>query len=299
ETAARLALALWRFWSARHLSEGSRWLEAVLALDGTGGVEQAAQPRRRAFLLLVAGILATRHGDYDRAAELDEQSLALYRDLGHRKSTHGPLRELGVVAYYRGDYDLAVRLNEQALAIAREFGNATGSGLALCNLADALRARGDLDQARTLLEESLSSLRQQEQQLAMLNALVNTLARLGSIECEAGEDALAAKSYTESLELMWRYVGRAYETVACLEGLARVAAMQGRPERAAWLLGASAALRDEMGTPLSPISRADHDHASETAWAALGKVAFEAAWAEGHEMPFEKSITAALANGHS
>ena len=93
---------------------------------------------------------------------------------------------------------------------------------------------------------------------------------------------------------MWRYVGRAYETAPCLEGLARVAAMQGRPERAARLLGASAALREEMGTPLTPIIRADHDHASETAREALGKVAFEAAWSEGHEMPFEKSITAAL-----
>jgi predicted ATPase/transcriptional regulator with XRE-family HTH domain len=289
ETAARLALALWRFWSARHLGEGCRWLEAVVSLGGTVG-----QERRRAFLLLVAGILETRHGDYDRAAELDGESLALYRELGHRRSTHGPLRELGVVAYHRGDYDLAVRLSEQALAITREFGNAPGSGLVVCNLADALRARGDLEQARTLLGESLSSLRQQEQQLPVVNALVNTLARLGSIECEKGEAARAGHFYGESLELMWRYVGRAYETVACLEGLARVAAMQGRPGRAARLLGTSAALREEMGTPLTPIIRADHASASETAREALGEEAFEAAWAEGHEMPFEQSITDAL-----
>ena len=289
ETAARLALALWRFWSARHLGEGCRWLEAVVSLGGTEGKE-----RRRAFLLLVAGILETRHGDYDRAAELDGESLALYRELGHRRSTHGPLRELGVVAYHRGDYDLAVRLSEQALAITREFGNAPGSGLVVCNLADALRARGDLEQARMLLGESLSSLRQQEQRLPVVNALVNTLARLGSIECEKGEAARAARFYGESLELMWRYVGRAYETVACLEGLARVAAMQGRPGRAARLLGASAALREEMGTPLTPINRADHTHASETAREALGKETFEAAWSEGHEMPFEESITIAL-----
>jgi tetratricopeptide (TPR) repeat protein len=194
----------------RHLGEGFRWLEAVLAMGGTVGAEPEGQARRRAFLLLVAGILATRHGDYDRS----------------------------------------VRLSEQALAIAREFGNASGSGLVVCNLTDALHARGDLDQARALLEESLSSLRRQEQRLPIVNALVNTLARLGSIECETGEYARAAEFYGESLELVWQYVGRAYETAACLEGLARVAAMQGRPERAALLLGASAALRDEMGTPL-------------------------------------------------
>ena len=293
DTAARLALALWRFWTARHLGEGFRWLEAVLAMGTTAGAEPEGRARRRAFLLLVAGILATRHGDYDRAVALDEASLAIYRDLGHKKSTHGPLRELGVVAYHRGDYDRSVRLSEQALAVAREFGNASGSGLIICNLTDALRARGDLDRARALLEESLSSLRRQEQRLPLVNALVNTLLRLGSIECETGEYERAAKSYRESLKLMWQYVGRAYETAACLEGLARVSA-QGRPEHAALLLGASAALRDEMGTPLSPATRTDHDQASETAYEALGETLFERAWAEGHAMPFEESIATAL-----
>ena len=294
DTAARFALALWRFWSARHLGEGFRWLEAVLEMGGTVGVEPERQGRRRAFLLLIAGILATRHGDYDRAVALDEASLTIYRDLGHKKSTHGPLRELGTVAYHRGDYARAVHLGEQALAVAREFGNASGSALAVCNLADALRARGDLQEARALLQESQSSLRRQEQRLPITNALVNTLTRLGSIQCETGDYARAKESYGESLRLMWQYVGRAYETAACLEGLARVAAMQNRPERAAWLLGASAALRDETGLPLTPIARADHDHASEVAREALGEVAFETAWTAGNETPFEASIIAAL-----
>ena len=293
-TAARFALALWRFWSARHLDEGFRWLEAVLTMGGTPGAEPEKEARRRAFLLLVAGILATRHGDYERAVALDEASLTLYRDLGHEKSTHGPLRELGAVAYHRGDYDRAVRLGEQALAVAREFGNASGSALAACNLADALRARGDLEAARTLLQESQSSLRSRKQTLPDINALVNTLNRLGSIQCEKGDYARAEKSYVESLRLMWQYVGRAYETASCLEGLARVAAMQDRPERAAWLLGASTALRDEMGTPLTPISRADHDQASEAALEALGEAAFETAWTTGNETPFETTIVAAL-----
>jgi predicted ATPase/DNA-binding XRE family transcriptional regulator len=294
DTAARFALALWRFWSARHLGEGFRWLEAVLAMGGTVGAESERQARRRAFLLLIAGILATRHGDYDRAVALDEASLTIYRDLGHKKSTHGPLRELGTVAYHRREYARAVHLGGQALAVAREFGNASGSALAVCNLADALRARGDLEEARTLLQESLASLRRQEQALPIINALVNTLNRLGSIQCETGDYARAKESYGESLRLMWQYVGRAYETAACLEGLARVSAMQDQPERAALLLGASAALRDETGTPLTPIARADHDHASEAAQEVLGEVAFETAWTTGNETPFEVSITTAL-----
>ena len=295
EIGARLASALWRFWAARHPDEGRRWLEAVLALGGTIEAEPSAVPARRwGFLLLVTGILAARHGDHDRAEALYEESLALYRELGHRKGTSGPLRELGAVAYLRGDYDRSVSLNEQALAVAREFGSTFGSGLAVCNLADALRARGDVEQARTLLEESLASLRRQGQGVLIVNALVNTLARLGSIQCEMGEVARAAESFGESLGMVWRLVGEAFETVACLEGLARVAVAQGRPERAARLLGASAALREEMGASLSPIVRADHDHAATAAREALGEEAFEVAYAAGRAMPFEEYIPYAL-----
>jgi hypothetical protein len=54
---------------------------------------------------LVTRILSARQGNYDRAAAPYEESLTLYRTMGHRNSTSRPLRELGVAAYYRGDYD--------------------------------------------------------------------------------------------------------------------------------------------------------------------------------------------------
>ena len=298
ETATRLALALWRFWNlGSHPSEGRRWLEAVLALDGAEGRAVGAEPalpaRRRAFLHLVTGILSAAQGDHDRAVALYEESLALYERMGHRKGTSGPLRELGAAAYRRGDYEQAARLNERALAVAREFGSRFGVALALCNLADVLRDQGDLERAKSLLEESLVSLRSQNGPLRIANALVNTLARLGSIECEMGRDERASELFEESLGEVWRF-GFGFEGVACLEGLARVAAMEGRPERAARLLGASAARREELGISLSPIVQADHDHAVNAARAALGEDAFTRAWAGGHAMSLEEAITDAL-----
>ncbi|MBA2535039.1 MAG: tetratricopeptide repeat protein [Rubrobacter sp.] len=139
----RLALMMWRFWPERqYVTEGRRWLEAVLALGGPeGGVsEPTLSARRWAFLHLVTGMLAGGQGDFDRAVVHFEESLTLYRKMGHRKGTSGPLRELGAVAYHQGDFERAVRLSEQALAISRESGSAFGSGLAVCTLADALRA---------------------------------------------------------------------------------------------------------------------------------------------------------------
>jgi tetratricopeptide (TPR) repeat protein len=198
------------------------------------------------------------------------------------------------------DLVLAVRAHgvdlEVAVAVGLErnqFGSTFGSGLTICTLSDALRAQGDLEKAKTLLEESLPSLRRQTYPLRVANALANALARLGSIECEMGKVAQASDVYPESLNLARRF-GFTYDAVTSLEGMARVVALQDRPEGAARLLGASAALREELGMPLTPIARADHDHAANVARTALGAEAFEAAWSTGHAMPFEEAISEAV-----
>ena len=293
---ARLGLMMWRFWSENfHLGEGRRWLEAVLELgEPEDGIDEPTPSARRwAFLHLIAGIMASGQGDYDRAVALCEESLALYERMGHRKGTSGPLRELGIVAYHRGDYARAVRLSERALDVTREFGSTFGAGLATCSLADALRAQGDLEKARTLLEESLSLLRRRPYPLRVANALANTLARLGSIECELGRDARAFELYRESLQLGQRF-GFIHHVIGPLEGMARVAVVRGRPEQAVRLLGTSAALRDEMGVPLTLVERTDHDYSVNIARTELGGEAFEEAWALGCATPLEEAIASTV-----
>jgi hypothetical protein len=78
--------------------------------------------------------------------------------------------------------------------------------------------------------------------------------------------------------------------------MARVAAVRGRPERAARLLGTSAALRDEMGATLTLVARTDHEYALNAARAELGEDAFAAAWEQGRTMPLEEAISAVLAD---
>ena len=292
----RLALMMWRFWPERqHVTEGRRWLEAVLALGEPeeGVTEPTLNARRWAFLHLVTGMLSGGQGDFDRAVELFEESLALYRNMGHRKGASGPLRELGGVAYHQGDYERAVSLSEQALNISRESGSAFGAGLAVCTLADTLRAQGETERARTLLEESLATLRRKTRPQRVANALALTLSRLGSIECELGRDARALELYRESLKLA-RQFGFTFDVFVCLEGVARVEALQGRPQQAARLLGASAAQRQGIGTPLTPITRADYDHAANAARAELGAEAFDAAWTAGHATSLQEIISEAI-----
>ncbi len=259
ETAARLAIALWWFWIERgYLSDGRRWMEAILAVDGAEGPSgenpHALPARTKAYLLQVAGILAMAQGDHDRAVALHEEGMNVYREMGHKKGESASLRELGFVAYEQGDYERAVRLHEQSLALAREFATTFSIAWSLRALADAVRGQGDLRRARALLEESLALSRSKEHAWG----IARTLASLGSVACEAGEYARASGLYEEGLELGWR-IGLNHTILLCLEGLARVALAQGRMERAARLCGTAAALREEMGWPLPPAKRAEHD----------------------------------------
>src|SRR5215204_3590247 len=260
ETAARLAIALWWIWIERgYLSDGRRWMEAILAVDGAEGPSQgtphALSARTKAYLLQITGILAMAQGDHDYAMALHEEGMRVYRELGHKKGVSASLRELGFVAYEQGDYERAVRLHGQSLALARRFGTTFGVAWSLRALGDAVRGQGDLRRARSLLEESLALSRSKEYAWG----IARTLASLGNVACEAGEYTRASRLYEESLELGWRRMGLNHTILVCLEGLARVAVAQGRMERAARLFGTAAALREDRGWPLPPVKRAEHD----------------------------------------
>jgi hypothetical protein len=125
--------------------------------------------------------------------------------------------------------------------------------------------------------------------LRVANALAITLSRLGSLECQVGRAERASELFKESLRLAQRF-GFTFDAVICLGGMARVEAMQDRPERAARLLGTSAAQREALGTYVPPVGRTDHDYATNAARAALGEQAFETAWAAGCAMSLEEVI---------
>ena len=219
---------------------------------------------------------------------LYKEAISAYREMGHKKGVSATLRDLGFVAYEKEDYERAVGLQDQSLALAREFGIVWS----MRALADAVRGQGDLRHARTLLEESLALSRGKEHAFG----IARTLASLGSVACQAGEYAQASRLHEESLEL-GRRMGQNLTTLRCLEGLAQLAVAQWSMERAAWLCGAAAALREDMGWPLPPAKRAENDRTVTAARGAIGEEAFEAAWVRGHALTLEETSTETLSNG--
>ena len=253
-TGLRLVGALsWFWWMHGYLDEGRRWAEEFLPapLDGDRPRSRLA----RAGALYGAGELAFGQGDLARAAELFEEALALYRELGDDSGVAGVLVELGQVVRAQGDHDRAAALSEESLelnrglgdprisaialgtlgrveshrgnaeaaiarheeglALFREIGHQWGSAYTLANLGDVALERGEVERALALNEESLSIYTELGDRSGMALALIN----LGDVARERGEDEQAVALYNEALAL-YRELGNVRGVTRALARLA-------------------------------------------------------------------------------
>ncbi len=285
ETATRLGSALWWFWFAHgHLSEGRRWLEAV-----TSDANVPFTPAR-AKALNGAGVLVYNQGDYLRAVELLDESLAISRELGDVRGISSTLNNLGTVAVYRGEYVQAQAFYEESLGLLRELGDKRNMANVLANLGTVASSNGDYMQMERYYEESLALQRELGDKWGMAAVLAN----LGEQALARSESKRATAFFRESLDLFSR-LGDKAAIAECLEGLAGAVGLEEQePIRAAELFGAAEALREVMGAPIPPSSRSRYDHNLAIARAQLDAEAWEAAWERGRSMTMEETISLAL-----
>jgi len=94
-----------------------------------------------------------------------------------------------------------------------------------------------------------------------------------------------------------RTIGDKQNIAYCLEGMARVANVQGRADRAVLLYGAAATLRVAIGAPLPPTDRAAYEPNVAILPTTMGETHFAAAWAAGAALSLEQAIDLALEEG--
>jgi hypothetical protein len=116
---------------------------------------------------------------------------------------------------------------------------------------------------------------------------------LGQVALDDGDAEHARPLFLESLSV-YRSFGWVPGVAACLEGLAHVAVMQGQPQRAARLLGAAAAQRRLLDTPLLRPERERVERAAAETRAALADDAFAAAWSAGESLSLEQAVAEAM-----
>ncbi|MGC1257332.1 MAG: protein kinase [Candidatus Acidiferrales bacterium] len=325
EWGLRLGTALFRFWEGReYFAEGRDRLEKLLKIPAA-----AAPSRARGRAVFSAGVLASEQGDYAAADELMGEGLAISRQLHDAQGVAVSLNAMAVNARDRGDIDVARTLFDKSLAVWRGLHDQKAVARALSNLASVVNSQGDYARARGLYSECFAifqmlgdrtgvawSLNHQgdaareqgdvadarnlyQQALAIFRELgdrwgiAGTLADLGTLAREQGDCATAQSLHRESL-IMFRELEHKRGIARLLECFACTAAAQRKSERSLRLAGAAAALRLNVGAPLTPVEHVKLEAILEPARQALIDTTGATAWLEGWDMPVEKTIDEVL-----
>jgi predicted ATPase/class 3 adenylate cyclase len=323
ELALRLAGALRWFWNmGGYYGEGRSWLEAALAKEGEasarakvlegvgwlanqqGDLDRAEATAEEGLKLSaeadlgevvaadfqnVLGDAARHRGDYERAAELLEKSLALHREARDTRGVAWSLGDLANVSSDRGNYEQAKELYEKGLALSRELGGAELLGAYLISLGYEYLLEGDPERATGLNEEAVELYRSRGRKSILQVALDN----LGWSALIKGDFQQSEALFVESLVLC-KDLGDKLVGSESVEGFACIAGAGGEAGRAARLFGAAEALREAAGYQLGTRARSLREPYVTAARTLVGEAAWITAWENGHSMTFEDAIAYAL-----
>lgn len=320
EVGLQMAGSLWWFWFQRgHKEEGGEWLERALTAsqDSTDLVTRAValtklgwlkiDPARAeeglalgqtlgpagkesvAFALWGLGAWAAYMADHARAKSLEEESLKLFRELGHRWGICETLIWLGAALEMLGDHQGATLHFEEGLVLARQAEDSNEIAWALWNLGTAAMTKGNYDQSRTFLDESLALYKE----IQAYEGVSSLLRALGDLALISGYYEQASSRYKEAL-VMHQEQGNQRGIAELLEKIGNAAAVSNQSAKGARLLGAAEALRESSGAVHYPIQLLEYQRFIKILKSQLNEAALATLSANGRSMTADQAIEYAL-----
>jgi predicted ATPase/class 3 adenylate cyclase len=284
ELGMRLGFALWRFWHQRgHLREGRQWFERLLALPTA-----TARTTARAKGLTGAAGVAYWQNDYQAAAAWYSETEEIYRELGDKVALADALYNTGSVAAIGGDMETSFTKLAEGMTIGRELDDQAIVGRFAQAEGYMAFMIDDLDRARPLLEEALALAERgnDRMDIATANHTVGQVARL------QGRSEDAREHYSRAIRFLHE-LGDAASLTEPLQGLAAVAIKSGDAEQGVRLLGANAAIREQLGGGPPPEWLRLGDPLAD-ARAILDEDAFARAWDAGQRLTADEAVADAL-----
>jgi predicted ATPase/DNA-binding SARP family transcriptional activator len=281
DLALLLAARLWRFWQLRgHFAEGRRWLEDVLAAEGS-----ASRPRAKALIGLAG--LCYWQGDWDAAEAAYRQARELAKGLDDWWLELEALFGLAfTLACHRGELQAAAPIEEQFQAIIAEHPDPLAIGLGLATSQMLRLFAGDLDGSRTYGEQCLAGTRT----LGVRWYESQVLRTLATTSMLQGRYQQAEDELLECLDVALE-LGDLAGVAIDLDRLGQAAVALGRPERAVVVAGAADRLRESVGGGLTVESgRWQTEHPRESARRFLTDAQIDRAWAQGRTMSLEDAV---------
>lgn len=234
------------------------------------------------------GLVAVMAGDLTAARRHFSESLTLRRERRELRDVAMCLNNLGWVAEAEGRIEDAVAHQEEALVMHRELGQSFGIATSLNNLANLAWKSQDLARAEATYREALGIVRE----LGDGRSQATILNNLGDVELARGDLASAEQRYREGLEILAALGDRA-TAAHLLRSLGQSAAQKGEARQAARLLGAAAALREEVGVTWTPDAQAKVEDTLRALEAAIGADAVTVERSAGAALSFAEMVRAA------
>ena len=226
--------------------------------------------------------------DYQQGRSSLEEGLALFRELGAPDRIAWCLSLLGRLEMWNGDFTLARKTLEEALAIQRQI-EVNDIMETIIDLGVLTLREGDLEQARLQLEEGLQ-ICQESGRTDMANwALVH----LGYVALRQGDQAQAYKLFVATPKYFVEAASK-IGVAFVMEGLASLAVMQNKFDKAVQIFAWADAARDEMGDRRPPVEQADVDRDFAVIRSHLEEAAIVSAFTAGRAMTMEQAIAFAL-----
>ena len=277
-----LAANLGWYWVTRATSEGMRWLDELLALEG-------GSLGTRAWAYFIRGFLAVLKADPVAAKPALQAAMATARQAGQRDALTEALSIASIAEGITGDRASARRLLDEA--------QGTTSPAYPAGTLSVVQARAfngffeaDLDAVRSAASEGARLARE----AGDLYGLEMMLLNLGSAALIAGDLGESKPLLAESLRIADQMDDRV-ALFYLLDAFGCHAALSGQARLAAQLLGAADTVRTEVGANVMPFLAPLLAQARESAAAALGTTRFTAEFEAGRRL--ERDEASALALG--
>ena len=253
------------------------------------GFAEVGDAAGEAAVLQVTGTVAAQRGDAPLARERYLESLRIREELGDEAGVAALTSNLGIVAQQQGDATAAREYANRALELYTSLGDRRRIGTCQVNLAWMDGLAGDHESARRRCEEAIRLAMEVGDRLNVgiaQNNLGDALRDLGRLDDAGRAYAAAVETYRDLNDLG--------PLMALLEDVAILAGQRGDHEASFRLVGASDALRAEIGAPRSPGAEGDIVERLGGSRAVLGDATADAARRYGSQLAVDQAIELAV-----
>ncbi len=282
--ALEMVAHLARYWELRaYLTEGPSWIARALAQDGSPTLT-------RARVLVGAGTLAWRSGNYVAATRFHQESMEIFRAHEDARGVALALVNLGAQAMNLREFDRAIALYSEGLDLADQLKDDNIRAMALINLGLTTLALEDFDRAESYFTKGLAV----SERLQNKHYISVAVQNLGEIAHHLGNDERALTLLRQSLQLSFELEAKV-TTAFCLEEIAAIQVNRGEDRLAARLIGASDVIRTDTSSPAPDIYQKQlYDPTVAAIRGKLGEKVFTSEWEAGAAMPLALAVAQAL-----